>query len=320
MGNSMEQPTFSDLEYQGKKRKTRRELFLERMDGLIPWQQMEGRIQPFYPKAGRGRHPYPLSVMLRVHCVQLFYNLSDPGMEDLLYESDPVRRFAGLKLTGPLPDETTILNFRHLLEKHHLGRSLLEEINAHLESQGLKLREGTIVDATIIEAPSSTKNRSKERDPEMHSTKKGNQWHFGMKAHIGVDSETGIVHSLSTTAANVHDIRETPHLLHGGETVVWGDAGYQGVHKREENLELAVEWRVAMRPGQRRKLAPDSDAAWREKAKASVRAKVEHPFLKLKRVFGYGKVRYRGLAKNTERLALLFGLGNLLTAEGQLRG
>jgi len=316
----MEQPTFSDLEYQGKKRKTRRELFLERMDGLIPWQQMEGRIQPFYPKAGRGRHPYPLSVMLRVHCVQLFYNLSDPGMEDLLYESDPVRRFAGLKLTGPLPDETTILNFRHLLEKHHLGRSLLEEINAHLESQGLKLREGTIVDATIIEAPSSTKNRSKERDPEMHSTKKGNQWHFGMKAHIGVDSETGIVHSLSTTAANVHDIRETPHLLHGGETVVWGDAGYQGVHKREENLELAVEWRVAMRPGQRRKLAPDSDAAWREKAKASVRAKVEHPFLKLKRVFGYGKVRYRGLAKNTERLALLFGLGNLLTAEGQLRG
>ena len=316
----MEQPTFSDLEYQSKKRKTRRELFLERVDGLIPWQKLEGRIQPFYPKAGRGRHPYPLPVMLRVHCVQLFYNLSDPGMEDLLYESDPVRRFVGLKLTGPLPDETTILNFRHLLEKHHLGQGLLEEINAHLERQGLKLREGTIVDATIIEAPSSTKNRSKERDPEMHSTKKGNQWHFGMKAHIGVDSETGIVHSMSTTAANVHDIRETPHLLHGGETVVWGDAGYQGVHKREENLELEVEWRVAMRPGQRRKLEPGSDAAVWEKAKASVRAKVEHPFLRLKRVFGYDKVRYRGLAKNTERLALLFGLGNLLAAEGQLRG
>ena len=176
------------------------------------------------------------------------------------------------------------------------------------------------MDATIIEAPSSTKNRKKERDPEMHSTKKGNQWHFGMKAHIGVDSDTGIVHSLSATAANVHDIRETPHLLHGGETVVWGDAGYQGVHKREENLELEVEWRVAMRPGQRRKLAPYSDAAQWEKAKASVRAKVEHPFLRLKRFFGYGKVRYRGLAKNTERLALLFGLGNLLTAEGSLRG
>jgi len=320
MGNSMEQPTFSDLEYQGKKRKTRRELFLERVDRLIPWQKLEGRTQPFYPKAGRGRHPYPLSVMLRVHCVQLFYNLSDPGMEDLLYESDPVRRFVGLKLTGPLPDETTILHFRHLLEQHHLGQGLLEEINAHLESLGLKLREGTIVDATIIEEPSSTKNRNKERDPEMRQTKKGNQWHFGMKAHIGVDSETGIVHSLSTTAAKVHDIKETPHLLHGGETMVWGDAGYQGVHKRKESLELEVEWRVAMRPGQRRKLELDSDAARWEKAKASVRAKVEHPFLRLKRVFGYGKVRYRGLAKNTERLALLFGLGNLLTAEGQLRG
>ena len=150
---------------------TRRELFLKRVDGLIPWQKLEGRIQPFYPKAGRGCHPYPLLVMLRVHCVQIFYNLSDPGMEDLLYESDPVRRFVGLKLTGPLPDETTILNFRHLLEKHHLGQGLLEEINAHLESQGLKLPEGTIVDATIIEAPSSTKNRNKEQDPEMHQTK-----------------------------------------------------------------------------------------------------------------------------------------------------
>ena len=316
----MEQPTFSDLEYQGKKRKTRRELFLERMDGLIPWQKLEGRIAPFYPKAGRGRHPYPLSVMLRIHCVQLFYNLSDPGMEDLLYESDPVRRFVGLKLTGPLPDETTILNFRHLLEKYHLGQGLLEEINAHLESQGLKLREGTIVDATIIEAPSSTKNRNKERDPEMHQTKKGNQWHFGMKAHIGVDSETGIVHSLSTTAANAHDVTEAHHLLHGSEKVVWGDAGYQGVGKREENLGLEVRWLVAMRPGKRRKLEPESAEALWEKAKASVRAKVEHPFLKLKRVFGYDKVRYRGLAKNTERLALLFGLGNLLTAEGQPRG
>ena len=315
----MDQPTFSDLEYQGKKRKTRRELFLERMDGLIPWQELEDRIRPCYPEAGRGRHPYPLPVMLRVHCVQLFYNLSDPGTEDLLYESDPVRRFVGLRLTGPLPDETTILNFRHLLERHHLGQGLLEEINAYLASQGLRLREGTIVDATIIAAPPSTKNRNSERDPEMHQTKKGKQWHFGMKAHIGVDAETGIVHSLSTTAANAHDVTEAHNLLHGGETVVWGDAGYQGVHKREENLELAVEWRVAMRPRQRRKLEPDSDAARWEKAKASVRAKVEHPFLRLKRVFGYGKVRYRGLAKNTERLALLFGLGNLLTAERQLK-
>ena len=322
----MDQASFADLEYQGKRRKTLREVFLERMDGLIPWKLLEDRIRPFYPKAGRGRHPYPhpLSAMLRTHCVQLFYNLSDPGsdpvMEDLLYESEPVRRFVGLRLSGPLPDETTILNFRHLLEKSSLCQGLLEEINAHLESQGLKLREGTIVDATIIEAPSSTKNRAGERDPEMHQTKKGNRWHFGMKAHIGVDSETGIVHSMSATAANVHDVTETHNLLHGGETVVWGDAWYQGVGRREENLGLLVEWRVAMRPGRRRKLAPGSREALAEQVKAQVRAKVEHPFLRLKRLFGYAKVRYRGLAKNAERLALLFGLGNLLTAEGLLSG
>ncbi len=316
----MDQPTFADLEYQGKKRRTRRELFLQRMDGLIPWQRLEERISPAYPKPGKGRRPYPLPVMLRVHCVQLFYNLSDPGMEDLLYEAESVRQFVGLSLAEALPDETTILNFRHLLERHELGEGLLEEINAHLESQGLRLKEGTIVDASIIEAPSSTKNRAGERDPEMHQTKKGNQWHFGMKAHIGVDSQTGVVHSLTTTAANAHDVTEAHRLLHGGETQVWCDAGYQGVHKRDENLEREVEWQVAMRPGKRRKLDPESPEALAEKSKASVRAKVEHPFLKVKRVFGYAKVRYRGLAKNTERLALLFGLGNLLTAESQLTG
>ena len=316
----MDQPTFADLEYQGKKRKTRRELFLERMNGLVPWQKLEQRIRPVYAKRGQGRRPYPLPVMLRIHCVQLFYNLSDPGMEDLLYEAESVRRFVGLNLTEALPDETTILNFRHLLERHQLGQGLLEEINAHLESQGLRLREGTIVDASIIEAPSSTKNRCGKRDPQMHQTKKGNQWYFGMKAHIGVDADTGIVHSLSTTAANAHDVTEAHNLLHGGETQVWCDAGYQGVHKREENLGRAVEWQVAMRPGKRRKLDPESAEASAEKHKASVRAKVEHPFLKVKRIFGYAKVRYRGLAKNTERLALLFGLGNLLTAEGQLTG
>ena len=165
-------------------------------------------------------------------------------MEDLLYESEPVRRFGGLKLSGPLPDETTILNFRHLLEQHTLGQGLFGEINAHLESQGLRLREGTIMDATIIEAPSSTKNRTGERGPEMHQTKKGNQWHFGMKTHIGVDAETGLVHSITTTVANAHDVTEAHNLLHGGETVVWGDAGYQGVGKREENLELEVDWQV----------------------------------------------------------------------------
>ena len=316
----MDQPTFAELEHQGKKRKTRRELFLERMDGLVPWQRLEERIRPVYPKAGKGRRPYPLGVMLRIHCVQLFYNLSDPGMEDLLYEAESVRRFVGLKLSEALPDETTILNFRHLLERHSLGEGLLQEINAHLESQGLRLREGTIVDASIIEAPSSTKNRAGERDPEMHQTKKGNQWHFGMKVHIGVDAETGLVHSMSTTAANAHDVTEAHRLLHGGETMVWCDAGYQGVHQRAENLGRQVDWQVAMRPGKRRKLELGSDEAVAEKEKASVRAKVEHPFLKVKRIFDYGKVRYRGLAKNTQRLALLLGLGNLMTAEGQLAG
>ena len=316
----MEQPTFADLEFENKKRKTRREQFLERVDGLIPWQRLEERIHPYYPRAGRGRRPYDLLVMLRVHCVQVFYNLSDPGMEDLLYEAESVRRFVGLRLSDPLPDESTILHFRHLLEQHSLGQGLFEEIHHHLESQGLRLREGTIVDATIIEAPSSTKNRTGERDPEMHQTKKGNQYHFGMKLHIGVDSDSGVVHSMTTTPANVHDVTEAYRLLHGKESQVWGDAGYVGVQKREENLGLAVEWQIAMRPGQRRKLDHASAEALAETGKASVRAKVEHPFLKVKRGFGYAKVRYRGLAKNRERLALLLGLGNLLTAERRLAG
>ena len=314
----VDQPTFADLEYDGKKRKTRREIFLERMDCLVPWEKLEERIRPYYPKAGRGRRPYELPAMLRIHCVQLFYNLSDPGMEDMLYEVESVRRFAGLRLSGPLPDETTILNFRHLLEEHELGEGLFEEINRHLASQGLRLREGTIVDASIIEAPSSTKNRSGGRDPEMHQTKKGNEWRFGMKVHIGADAQTGVVHSVTTTPANVHDVTEAHRLLHGGEKRVWGDAGYQGVDKRAENRELGMEWRVAMKPGRRRQLEPGSDEALEEKRKASVRAKVEHPFLYVKRRFGYAKVRYRGLAKNTQRLMVLLGLANLMTAERHL--
>ena len=216
----MEQPTFADLEFENKKRKTRREMFLERMDELIPWQRLEARIRPYYPKAGRGRRPYDLSVMLRAHCVQVFYNLSDPGMEDLLYEAESVRRFVGLRLSNPLPDESTLLHFRHLLEERQLGQGLFAEIHRHLEDQGLRLREGTIVDATIIEAPSSSKNRTGQRDPEMHQVKKGNQYHFGMKLHIGVDAETGLVHSMTTTPANVHDVTQAHRLLHGGELQV----------------------------------------------------------------------------------------------------
>ena len=241
----MEEPTFADLEYENKKRKTRRELFLEGMDGLIPWQRLEERIRPYYANAGRGRHPYGLSVMLRVHVVQLCYNLSDPGMEDLLYEAESVRRFAGLTLRNPLPDESTVLHFLHLLEEHQLGQGLFAEIKDYLKERGLRMEGGTIVDATIIEAPSSTKNRTGQRDPEMHQVKKGNQYHFGMKLHIGVDAQTGLVHSFSTTPANVHDVTEAHRLLHGGESRVWGDAGYVGV----QNRELAVDWQVAMKPG-----------------------------------------------------------------------
>ena len=216
-----DQPTFADLDYNSKKRKTRREVFLERMERLIPWEQLEKLLRPYYPTAGRGRRPYELSVMLRIHCVQLFYNLSDPGMEDLLYEVESVRRFVGLRLSEALPDETTILHFRHLLERHALGMELFEEINAHLAAQGLQLREGTIMDATLIAAPTSTKNKAKQRDPEMHQTKKGNEWHFGIKAHIGVDAETGMVHRITTTPANAHDITEVQRLLHGKERCVW---------------------------------------------------------------------------------------------------
>ena len=310
----MAQASFSELEHDLKKRRTRRELFLEKMDKLVPWERLERRIEPFYPKPGRGRRPYPLEVMLRVHCVQLFYNLSDPGMEDLLYEVESVRRFVGLRLTEALPDETTILNFRHLLERHDLGAGLFEEINAHLASRGHRLRTGTIVDASIIEAPSSTKNRRRARDPEMHQTRKGKQWYFGMKAHIGVDAGSGLAHSVVTTAANASDVTQAGALLHGAETTAWGDAGYQGVEKRPEHRDGGVEWHVAMKPGRRRLLAEGGAAAAAERRKASVRAKVEHPFLYVKRHFGYAKVRYRGLAKNRQRIALLLGFSNLLIA------
>ena len=311
------QATFAELEYDAKKRKTRREKFLERMEGLVPWRALEDVIRPHYPKAGRGRRPYPLSSMLRVHCVQLFYNMSDPGMEDMLYEVESVRRFAGLRMDA-LPDETTILKFRHLLEEHDLGEGLKAAIDRCLASRGLSLREGTVVDASIVEAPSSTKNRSGERDPEMRQTKKGNQWHFGMKMHVGSDAETGIAHSFVATGANESDVAHAHRLLHGGEKRAWGDSGYRGVEKREENRGRDVDWQVAMRPGKRRQLDADSDEERREKEKASIRAKSEHPFFYVKRMFGYAKVRYRGLHKNRQRIALLLGFANLLIAERSL--
>ncbi len=310
------QPSFADLDYEHKRHKTRRERFLEQLDSLVPWKRLQERIEPHYPKAGNGRRPYPLSVMLRVHVVQVVYNLSDPAMEDLLYEAESVRRFVGLRLSKAIPDESTILHFRHLLENHELGQGLFEEIKGYLAQQGVMLKQGTIVDATIIDAPSSTRNKAKKRHPEMQQVKKGRQYYFGMKLHIGVDAESGLVHSMATTPANVHDIRQAHRLLHGEERAVWGDSGYTGVHKRDENSEFEVGWYVAMRAGQRRKLEPRSAAAIAERVKSSIRAKVEHPFWGVKGIFGYAKVRYRGLAKNTERLAVLMGLYNLKRAQG----
>ena len=234
-----------------------------------------------------------------------------------LYDSVAIQRFVGLAARGPRPDETTILNFRHLLERHDLGQGLMDAISQQLAAQGVRLQAGTIVDATILDAPASTKNRARARDPAMHQVKKGNQWHFGMKLHIGVDAGTGLVHHVATTAANVADITQVPQLLHGDETQVWGDAGYLGVARRPEHRGRAIDWQVARRPGQRRRLAPGSAAAQAERRKASIRAKVEHPFLYVKRHFGYAKVRYRGLAKNRTRLCVLVGLANLLIAARQ---
>ena len=311
----MEQVSFAELEHDHKKKKTRRELFLVRMNGLIPWKRLVQKIKPHYPKAGRGRHPYPLSAMLRIHCVQLFYNLSDPAMEDMLYEIESVRRFARLRLSGSIPDETMILNFRHLLEKHSLGRKMFDEINRHLADQGLMLKEGTIVDASIIDAPTSTKNRDRERDPEMHQVKKGNEWYFSMKMHIGVDDELGLVHTLTGTPANVHDITEADKLPHGEGERVRGDSGYRGIEKRAEHAERNADWQVSMMPGKRKQLETGSAAEQQEKAKASVRAKVEHPFFYVKRMFGYSKVRYRGIRKNLERIHVLLGFTNLMIGD-----
>lgn len=315
----MSQLTFAEAEYEHKKRKTRRELFLERMEVLVPWTRLEKKVARYYVKAGAqgGRPAYPLPVMLRVHCLQLFYNLSDPGMEDALYKVESMRRFAGLHLDR-IPDETTILNFRRLLERHNLGEKFFKEINHRLAEEGLVLKEGTIVDATIIAAPSSTKNASGGRDPEMHQTKKGNAWHFGMKLHVGVDEAFGLIHSLETTPANEADINVADKLLHGEEEAVWGDAGYQGIDKRKEHQSREVDWFIAMRPSQRTALGKHSAESVLEKIKASMRAKVEHPFFRIKRQFGYAKVRYRGLMKNTNRLYVLAGFTNLLRAEKYL--
>lgn len=298
-------------------KKTRSAVFLEEMNRVVPWADLVALIQPHARGAHQalgGRPPFAVETMLRIHCLQLWWNLSDPAMEEELHDRPLYREFAGLAGAPRLPDETTILRFRHLLEKNQLAPQVLATINAGLAQQGLLLKRGTLVDATLIAAPSSTKNRDGQRDPEMHQTKKGNQWHFGMKAHIGVDAESGLVHSVIGTAANVNDVTQAGSLLHGQEEDAFGDAGYQGVHKRAEH-QGNVRWHVALRAGKRKALDP-SDAIDQmvetcEQLKASIRARVEHPFRVIKQQFGYAKVRYRGLAKNTSRLTMLFAMSNL---------
>jgi transposase, IS5 family len=304
-------------------KKTRKEVFLDEMNLVVPWAALVALIQPHARGAHQalgGRPPFPIEAMLRIHCLQLWWNLSDPAMEEELHERPLYRRFVGLDGAPRLPDETTILRFRHLLEKQQLAPRILTTINAGLAQQGLLLKTGTVVDATIIAAPSSTKNSSGERDPEMHQTKKGNQWHFGMKAHIGVDAESGLVHTVIGTAANVNDVTQAADLLHGEEMHVLGDAGYRGVDKRNPDVE--VNWHVAMRPGKRKSLDLSSELARKidqvEQIKASIRAKVEHPFRVIKCQFGHTKVRFRGLAKNTARLTMLFALSNLWMVRRQI--
>jgi len=317
----MKQLSFSDAEHAGKRKQTRREVFLAEMEQVVPWKALLAQIEPHYPKAGRGRHPYALETMLRIHLLQQWYALSDPAMEEALYEIASMRQFARLSLLEAIPDETTILNFRHLLERHGLAAKLLEAVNCHLQGKGLLLRQGTIVDATIIDAPSSTKNGSGTRDPEMHQTKKGNQWFFGMKAHIGVDRDSGLVHTIVSTAANVADVTQTGKLLHGKEKAVYADAGYTGADKREELKDKRLRWNIAERRS-RIKALPEGElkdvSELLEHLIAKVRSKVEHPFRVVKRQFGYTKVRYRGLAKNGAQLNVLFALSNLWMARKRL--
>ena len=277
-------------------RKSRRELFLDEMEKVVPWSAMESLVRPHYAKAGNGRQPVGLSIMLRTYFVQQWFNLSDPGVEEALYESAALRRFVGVDLgIAPAPDETTVLRFRHLLEQHDLGGVMLEVVNVHLEAKGIKIQTGTIVDATIIHAPSSTKNSTGERDPDMHQTRKGNQWYFGLKAHIGVDSKEGVVHSVCTSAASVADKHMLPDLLHGEERKVWGDGGYQG--QTDAIKETAPKAQDMTCRRTKFKNYIDEEAKRKNTTKSKVRAKVEHVFRILKRVFGFDKVRYRGIAK-----------------------
>jgi transposase, IS5 family len=315
---AMRQLTLASQEvFEKHSRKGKRELFLDRMEQVVPWPELLALVEPHYPKAGNGRQPAGLSIMLRTYFLQQWFGFSDPGMEEAFYDSPALRRFAGVDLgVAAAPDETTILRFRHLLEQHELCGQILDTVNHYLASKGIRIGTGTIVDATMINAPSSTKNSTGKRDPEMHQTKKGNQWYFGAKAHIGVDSKETVVHSVATSAASVADKHMLPDLLHGAEKKVWGDAGYQGqadaIHKAAPGAQDMTSRRTKF------KNYVDEEARRKNKTKSRVRAKVEHPFRILKRVFGFTKVRYRGLRKNHEWLCAAFALVNLYQHRNRL--
>jgi len=312
------QTSFTHAEFAAKKKTTRREKFLSRMEEVIPWKQLFAVIEPHYPKGERGRPPIGLERMLRVYFLQQWYGLADEALEDALYDSQALQQFARIDLSAEgVPDATTLLKFRRLLETHDLCKGLFTTLNADLSARGLLLREGTLVDATLIAAPPSTKNLKRERDPEMHQTKKGKQWYFGMKAHIGADRDSKLVHTVVVTAANVADITQTAELLHGQEKQVHADAGYTGVEKRPEivALERKIDWQIAGKRGVIKAMVEGAEKEAIkavEKAKASVRAFVEHPFHIVKNLFRHRKVRYKGLAKNGHQLYTLFGLANVV--------
>ena len=323
----MKQLSFAQAEYATKRKVTRRERFLGEMEQVVPWSALIAALAPFYfPDAGkgRGRRPIGLERMLRMYFLQQWYTLADEALEDAIYDSQALRNFVGIDLgTESVPDATTLLQFRHLLEKHDLTKTIFETVNRHLRERGLLLNKGTLTDATILAAPSSTKNQEKARDPEMHQTRKGNQWYFGMKAHIGADGDSGLVHTVVGTAANIADVSQTEHLLHGEEEVVFADAGYIGAEKREALKDKPVKWRIAMKRGKLKAMAegPIKELTRRaERLKAQLRSRVEHPFHIIKNLFGHRKVRYKGLAKNTAQLHTLFALANLVTAKKALLG
>ena len=309
--------TFASLAYENKKKKTRREKFLAEMDKVIPWEELIQIIKKYYPKAGNGRQPMPLERMLRIYFMQQWYGLSDPTMEDALYDIESLRRFADIDIEADvIPDETTILNFRHLLEKHELTKKIFEKTPRYLTEKGLLLREGTIVDATIINAPSSTKNRDNARDKEMKQTKKGNQWYFGMKAHVGTDTGKGLAHSIVVTDAAVHDSQVMDELLHGEEQAVYGDRAYTSEKKKAEYEARGIRWCVNRKACRHYKLSPE-DVEYNHK-QSQIRAKGEHAFLVVKHLWHYQKVKYKGLFKNAAQVFSLFALANLYLARHEL--